>query len=296
MASLLGSLCTFLCNPFSCCFPSEDRDQHLRVEYQSLLRDGRDAPVRYDVSFEVSVRRVASVYDQMRADLEAIDFRLGEQVASRASRTIADMEKIDQSLGSIISLGSDDLRNRKINTITRSGAEDGFSSSPEVLQRRVDVFVATYQKAKQQGDLTGFFSCFSRGDPCLSGRSESLYKYAATFDGIDVDAIPDPEKKLYLPGSVFSELIMRDFEKEADNGTLTAEAFANYVRTHADTIGPEFARFEKSEGAMAFLELLDTAGLYRKGDKVNWSDLIDRLARSPKLFDAVFRHSMTYVI
>ncbi|MGE0831923.1 MAG: hypothetical protein AB7N99_04620 [Simkaniaceae bacterium] len=298
MTSIMSSFCTFLCacNPFYCCSSSSDvEEQHLQIEYQSLSRDRQNVPLLYEVSFKVNVQKVSSIYDQMRSDLQGIDHRLSPSVSSRASQTITDMEKISQSLGSITSLRTDELRNREINTITRAGAEGGFSASPEVLRKRVEVFTATYQTAKLRGDLNGFFSCFSNGDPCLSGRSESLYKYSATLDGIDVDAIPDPEKKLYLPGTVFSEIIMGQFEEEAEEGSLTPRVFAEYVLQNIETVAAEFARFEKSPGGKAFLDLLDDLGIYRKGEPVNWEVLIERLAHS-RVFDSVFRHSLTYVL
>ena len=286
MSSLLSSFCAFFC----CCLPcAASTNQYQKAPSKSLYeqRDEDLYPIRTD--------RVETVFDRMRDDLKATASDLSQSEYSMAIRTITDMEKVNQGLSSIVRLRTDDLRNQHINSLTRGGAEGGFSASPEVLAERVSVFTSTYQKAKQQGDLQGFFSCFIKGDPCLSGRSESLYKYSATLDGINIEAIPDPEKKLFLPGSVFSELILVHYDEEADNGTLTSQMLAGYVTRNLGTVAPEFARFEKSEGGQAFLEYLDMIGIYQKGTPVNWQALISALARS-RHFDAVFKHSMTYVV
>jgi hypothetical protein len=117
-----------------------------------------------------------------------------------ARKTIIQYKDIDSNIESIQSLQDDERRNSQINSITQAGVEGGFSVNSTILTQRVEAFVNIYGRAKQKGDLYRFFTCFSKGDPCLSGKTESLYKYAALLDvDLDLDTIPDVEKRLSLP-------------------------------------------------------------------------------------------------
>lgn len=65
--------------------------------------------------------------------------------------------------------------------------------------------------------LADFFQCFSKGDPCLSGRIESLTKFAALLElDLDIEKMADPEKALYLPSMFLSELLFEIVEEEEE--------------------------------------------------------------------------------
>ena len=298
MSGLVSSFLKLVscCNPFSYCFPSgEDlsqEDQRTSRAAISVIGD-IERPLLSTVGMGGGS---ISIYDQMRQDLEETE-GLSSSEFDRASSTIRDIESINQNLSSISKLRSDGKMNRRINAITSAGAEGGFGANPQVLAERVNIFVKTYARAKSEGDLQGFFGCFSRGDPCLSGRSESLYKYAASLDNIDIDAIPDPEIKLHLPGTVFSNFIMGSLalDEEFDNGTLTKEMVVEAAEKNLDRIASEFDRYGSADSIRSFLEFLDMVGLYKKGDPVNWKHLIGNLIHSPR-FNTVYMHSLTFVI
>ena len=304
MSGLVSSFLRLVscCNPFSCCFSSREdlshEDQRISRAATSVIEDVEmpllsPAGMSRGPSASMAGGSV-SIYDQMRQDLNKTG-GLSSSEFHRATSTISDIEEINQNLASISSLKSDGKMNKRINSITHAGAEDGFGANPQVLAERVNIFVKTYARAKSEGDLQGFFGCFSRGDPCLSGRSESLYKYAASLDNIDIDAIPDPEIKLHLPGTIFANFIMGPLDDMLEAGSLTKEMVVEAAEKNIDNIASEFARYGTVDSVSSFLEFLDVVGLYKKGDPVDWKHLIGNLIHSPS-FNAVYLHSLTFVV
>jgi hypothetical protein len=230
-----------------------------------------------------------TVREEISESFRLVAPALSPAQGTRALSLIKSMFAISENFKEISRIETDGLRNGQINKLTHSGAEDGFSSNLDLLSARIQIFVSTYLRAKEAGDLSGFFSCFSRGDPCLSGCTESLYKYAASLDGLDIDEMPDPEKSLFYPGSIFAEIIMNQFE----SGTSRDE-FAGYIVRNLSEIAKMFEKSEKSEPAKAFLNYLEVGGLYKKGH-INWESLITELVNS-RYFNAVYEQSLVYVV
>ncbi len=256
---------------FSCCIP---------FTYQSLPPQGK-----YN-----------EVFSEMRQELNRIHKTITPAQFALAQKTVIQYKDIDSNIKSIQSLQDDDRRNAQINSITQAGAEGGFSANSTILPQRVEAFVSIYRRAKQKGDLYRFFTCFSKGDPCLSGKSESLYRYAALLDvGMDLDTIPDVEKRLSLPSTIFSEIIMNHFEEEHDNETLTEGMLKAHIERNISMVASEFQKKEDAEFGLAFLDFLIDRGLHEKGQSIDWEQLLGRLIHSPA-FGAVYSQTLASVV
>jgi hypothetical protein len=221
----------------------------------------------------------------------AVNAELTNSEKARALGTIEALSAINQNLEKLSSIENDDLRNREINQLTNSGAEGGFSSNISILKERINVFTNTYYRAKSKNDLKGFLSCFMKGDPCLSGRMESLYKYAALLDGLDVHSMPDPEKNLFLPGTIFSNLIMNNYANTPEAGELK-----DYISKNISQVAKDFERYAKGDLVDSFFEFLRIGGIYEKnGKEIDWEKLLSNLVES-KYFITVYNQSLKYVI
>ena len=231
-----------------------------------------------------------SVFEKVADDYKATKSQLSFAQQLRAEKTISDFNAINNNLHQFQRLTDDKLINQAINKLTCGGAEDGFGMNVKVLGERVNLFVQTYLKAKQKNDLKGFFGCFTQGSPCLSGRTESMYKYAASLDNLDIDSMPDPEKSLFFPGSVFADEIMANFE----NGTSLQE-FSAFVEENISSIAAKFKSQENNPSTPAFIEYLEAGNLYQKGSNVDWEVILKNLLQS-RYFKTVYEQSLRYLI
>ncbi len=229
-------------------------------------------------------------FELVTGDYMATKSQLSSAQQLRAEKTISDFSVINNNLHQFQRLTNDNLINQAINKLTCGGAEDGFGMNSKMLEERVNLFVQTYLKAKEKKDLKGFFGCFTQGSPCLSGRTESMYKYAASLDNLDIDAMPDPEKSLFFPGSVFADEIMANFEQ----GTTLTE-FSTFVEENISSIAAKFKNLENNPSTSAFLQYLEAANLYQKGSKVDWEVILKDLLQS-RYFKTVYEQSLRYVI
>lgn len=228
------------------------------------------------------------VFSAIKKDLYNVasqkDVNMTPAQKKSAEAVLEKFQCISDNLIEISSYKSDSLRNVKINELTKGGAEAGFSSSCEVLSERITLLLRTYSSAKEKNDLPGFFKCFSQGDPCLSGKMESLNKYAAMLEmGIDVDNLVDHDKKLDLPSYLFSELLYDLSDKET-----TKTQLLDHILNNLSDVANSFKSVETTKGGKAFLQFLEDVDLYKSGDAVDWKDLIRALTAS-KEFDLIHK-------
>ncbi len=237
----------------------------------------------------LNISEINSILNCAKEDLKSTS--LSPSQATRATRTIQDFMAINQNLLELSSLNDDKLSNKLINKITSGAAEDGFSAGNGALVTKIQLFTETYFKSKSRGDLKGFFSCFSNGAPCLNGRTESLAKYAALLENINIDSMPDPEKSLYLPGTIFGEIIMENFEDGTDGASFVA-----YVKENIEVIAREFET-ASPEYQAPFIEALSMSNVYSlpESEEIDWKTAILNLVDS-RYFSTVFQQTLTYVL
>lgn len=231
-------------------------------------------------------KNVGNIFGRMVEDLEGSIKGMTQASVERARFTIENFKTISENLEELRKIEANDERTQKINKLTQGGMEDNPSFN--TLVERINLFIKTYEEAKKKNDLLGFFGCFMKGDPCLSGRTESLNRYSTQLQiGVDVNAIPNPEKFLYLPGMLLSEH-MYGF----DTHHLTQEIFIKYVISNLATIASEFgAHDEESEGVKNFLEFLKDRKIYDGVSKVNWNELLSKLVED-KAFRIVYEFAL----
>lgn len=241
-----------------------------------------------DVDYNSFIRSIKSDIDVARKEESVTN-----SSANRAELTIKDFEKIINNFEFLSSIKSNDERARKINDITKAGLED--APSIIVLKGRIDLFVKTYQKAKDLDKLPEFFSCFAKGDPCLSGRMESLSKFATNLElGIDIDSQVDPEKMLFFPAYILSEIIDNAIDEEGSGITpdsITKEKLNEYLLKNIDSVAEEFELAPDSEYKINFLAYLKDRGLESTNENglPDWKRMILNLLNAKESFQEVYK-------
>lgn len=176
---------------------------------------------------------------EMSSDLKSLSTVLQSHEEKTASYTLEAFKAIFEEMPKLSQLHTDREANAFVNRLTDKkgslgGAEDGFSANPTLLKERVVLFVDTYLKSKETGQLIEFFQCFSKGDPCLSGRTESLHSFRAKLEGIDLSQIKDFSKILDPFAFVLSNFL-EDFTKkdfiEAASDELKKKTLINLMKT-----------------------------------------------------------------
>ena len=227
--------------------------------------------------------RVGQKFLQIREESQACKLTPTEH--RQVEQTIDAYKSIAENLLSIAEAPTDQARNRVVNEITRGGAEQGFSAgrTPDealkVLAGRVELFLSTYELAHKKGDDATFFKCFSRGDPCLSGRTESLMRYAASLASLDIASMPDPSKALFLPASAFQEAFF-DYAESLNEGAVSIDGFRTFLRApeKRKEVVAQFDLFSNPDAKGNFKEFLVYKGIVLEGDEVPpFSELVETL-------------------
>jgi hypothetical protein len=211
------------------------------------------------------------------------------QKNNRALRTVKDYIAIAENLDEIASEKNDTLRNKKINDLTRgAGAEGGFSSGDtsemaiKLLVGRIELLAKSYEIASSRSKLDSLVECFNAGDPCLSGRTNSLVTWVAKEEGLDLNNIPDPSEKLYFPIAVFDELFY-DFLELGGLKKKNFTDFVTFVDKHRAPLKEAFSSFAqiKSEVIQVklkqFEEVLVSKEFVESGQPIDWDEVIEKL-------------------
>jgi hypothetical protein len=202
-----------------------------------------------------------SYFMMMRSDLEEISPKMSSFEASIATSTLQSFKIIYEQFAKLKDLESDRARNNLINQAVSlsgigAGAEEGFSSSSQALKERIVFLVDTYLKSKEKHKLKDFYCCFSKGDRCLSGKTESLYLFRAGLEGLDINSMEDPSKHYDVLGFIFSNFLTFNDE------TITSE----YVKTSLNHPLIRVVLKENLDSLSADLASLKSNPLYRSFD------------------------------
>ena len=213
----------------------------------------------------------------------------------KAQSTINQFFLIAENLEALSEIADESLRNREINRICGGGAEDGFSQTIQALAERINIFVSTYHTADAADKAAEFFACFSAGDPCLNGRSESLFKFAAQLTaGIDVDSLSDPSKKLELPAVALAAFTEEKFDGSAREEEVLAAISAD-VAEFAEHFTP-LTRNDTLQKA-SFLDYLDESlltGAVINREAIDWNVIATAITK-PDIFSTIYRLSQSFI-
>jgi hypothetical protein len=314
MTSFISAVCEAIqyINPFSCCNGCSRNSDDQRVQKVFTRTLDNTDQVEEEIDYKLKdVGQLAEqeafigpnnhIFEQMLKDLNSLDGenQLTEYQHKIAKETIEQYQTIDASL-TILS-GNDSEINKKINQLTRAGAEGGFGAvSP---QKRVEAFIYGYQLARDQSRLHDFFACFTRDrDTCLSHKTENLYKFVNSLQIPDVDLSIDPNKALEVPSYVLS-LMMSDkcfarFNDEIPVAELRKYLLGDSTQPgHLYRFAAEFQRISVDEDdtrLKAFLDYLSERGMHNGAQVDDWIGLLLRFIDSDA-FDTAHVQALTYL-
>jgi len=236
------------------------------------------------------------LFKSMHTDLSSTKIPLAN--LKRAELTVNDFECIYQHFEELKAIGSDKQRELVINKLTQeSGGGGGLEDTPDIktLEERVNLFAHTYLKAKQQEKLDEFFTCFSRGDACLSGRTDSLCVFAASLENLDIKKMADPEKQLFLPVTIVENYMieLRDEKQEGELPTL--EEFKTLLSENLEAIS---AAFHKSvaggtKEAGDFLGFLEDRHLIDGKELIDWPAVSKKLINDENALNQIYKFAIT---
>lgn len=240
-----------------------------------------------------------SVFKEIGADVEAAD--IPEYKKVRARFMVQDLGLIEVNLPVFKQLDSDSKRAREINRQStekydRSAGEEEAPSYKSLIARN-QLFIETYQKAKNLGKLVDFFSVFMHGGgPCLTGRTEMLQAFAASLESAPSHIIPeDTANLLTLPSNLWCERIMTQIDEGSWKlNDITPDLLKNYLHANIAEVIEEFSQKETdSPLVVKFLEFLQHEGLYSKGEAVDWNALMPAVLNSTS-FGIIYSHVMLF--
>lgn len=239
---------------------------------------------------------IPSIFEEAKADLENMGTLLTPQEISLVGWTFKNIQTLYKEIPSIIQEPDETKRLNLINKKLGSGnAEKGFSSGsdPETIEAslmsRVQLLLLTYQKAKADNDLVGFFKCFSKGDRCLNNRMENLIKYRALHSNIvDIDRVVNWDKIYELPSTVISDAIQEcideeDLSKETginieNYQDLTLAIFEN--KTFAKICVKYLKQYQNAALSLEFIKFLKEQGLSQEESGApNWKVLLPEIIK-----------------
>lgn len=178
-----------------------------------------------------------------------------------------------------------------INSVTGSRPEEGFSAIP--ITKRLELFATGYLKAKERGDLVGFFRCFSHRDPCLNGRTEGLNCYLAKLIlDVELQDSPDYEAQLNFMAVIFSERVWKDL-----GGSMPSrEEFTTYLFSHFDEVASDLRATASQESFKAFLSLMKDSRTYipPKDEDLDWRQLLKNFIGS-KYFNIAYERTKSFL-
>lgn len=237
-------------------------------------------------SFDFSV----DIFAKMRDDLSIAQIKTHQDFSSAASM-INHIEGIVTEWQALTLIQNDKERETKINAITRSGLED--SPSINIMAERVSLFCLTYTKSKENDKLPEFFKCFSQGDPCLTGKFESLSEFA-TKQTLGFSLSPEINQ---IEKYAFPFLILDDFSYQCEEESLsktkiTADIFKEYLMTNISTVAEKFATHRDKTKVGKFIELLKKEHIDVPQKEVDNLDLNNWKEITTNLIDSKFGRSL----
>jgi hypothetical protein len=240
----------------------------------------------------------AGTKSSIESSLAAAGGSLTATQAELASTTIRQVMSIWEKFDAIASLEDEGSRTKEINKLTLGSSEPGFCPSVSSLKEKIESFIATYEKAKAQGVLPDFFGCFSKGDRCLNGRFESMYRFGASLEGINIETMSDPTQKLIYPSTALSAFI----ENEFGEGCSLTDLKAHLTDDEAlNRLALTFKAYEKADKKMItpFFDMLLEEGLIATipdvHETIDWKSVVTSLKDSA-FFGAIHSTALTYII
>lgn len=232
-------------------------------------------------------------FDHALEDLESLKNQIPASAYQNSLNTFKNMRTVYLNLDEISQAKSDLERNNVINYLTSSGgAEPGFSSgndaeeAKKTLDRRINLILLTYQKAKLLNKFKEMTLRLGQGDPCLNGRMSAVEDFASSLAGLGQIVDTQATKVNLVPTTAFSavlDTLLDDLNSLDSDEFIKDFSVENLKEPGALSIViQQFSFWSARDGATPFLEFLVNQNLVDNVSVIDWESVIPKILNLPE--------------